>query len=565
MSHHLRPNLARRIRLLARTGSLFAAALFIGLAIERGPPVSPEGEGIERDIQYVFVGVGVFATTLAWRFPAPGGLLLTVAGAVLGVAAAGRFPPLTALGLALLFIVPGVLFLMLWVSERRFLTQALAATFVVGLLALGGQLAMAQHDNAFGPQHPGSDLKTAPVDAVEWVWAGGVTSTGATVKAKLAVEGGRVRLVASTAADLSSPVSSPAATASNGNVAKLTLSSLASDTIYYYAVEVDGVIDAGRGRGRFRTFPEGPASFRFAVGACARSGSNGAVFDTIRESEPLLYLSAGDLHYENIDRNDRDAFRDAYDRQLSQPAQAALYASTAFAYTWDDHDYGPNNSDGRAAGREAARLTYREYVPHYDLPGGDGDAAIYQAFSVGSVRFILLDTRSERGIAGADSLLGPRQLAWLKTELTAAAASHTLVVLVSSVPWIADASPSRDDWGGYAAERQEISDFVAGRGIDNLLMIAGDAHMLAIDDGRNSGYAAAGGAGFPVFHAAALDRPGSEKGGPYSEGAFPGAGQFGLVSVTDDGLNPVRVDLSGRDWTGKEIVAYSFTLSQPAP
>ena len=565
MSQHLRPDLARRIRLLARTGSFFAAALFLGLAIERGPPVSPEGEGLERIIQYVFVGVGVFATALAWRFPAPGGLLLIIAGAVLGVAAAGRFSTLTALGVALLFIVPGVLFLTLWVSERRFLTQALAAAFVVGLLALGGQLATAQHDAAFGAQHPASELKAAPVDAVEWVWAGGVTSTGATVKAKLAAEGSHVRLVASTAADLSNPISSPAATAVAGSVsvATLTLSGLAANTTYHYAVEVDGELDAGRGR--FRTFPEGPASFTFAVGACARSGSNGAVFDTIRESEPILYLSAGDFHYENIDRNDRDAFRNAYDRQLSQPAQAALYASTAFAYTWDDHDYGPNNSDGTAAGREAARLTYREYVPHYDLPGGDGDAAIYQAFSVGSVRFILLDTRSERGIAGADSLLGPRQLAWLKTELAAAAESHALVVIVSSVPWIADASPSRDDWGGYAAERQEISDFVAGRGIDNLLLLAGDAHMLAIDDGTNSDYAAAGDAGFPVFHAAALDRPGSEKGGPYSEGAFPGAGQFGLISVADDGLNPVRVDLSGRDWTGREIVAYSFTLPQPAP
>ena len=52
-----------------------------------------------------------------------------------------------------------------------------------------------------------------------------------------------------------------------------------------------------------------------------------------------------------------------------------------------------------------------------------------------------------------------------------------------------------------------------------------DRHRwLAIDDGTNSDYAAEGGGGFPVFQAAAFDRPGSKKSSPYSEGAFTGAG-----------------------------------------
>ena len=70
-------------------------------------------------------------------------------------------------------------------------------------------------------------------------------------------------------------------------------------------------------------------------------------------------------------------------------------------------------------------------------------------------------------------------------------------------------------------------------------MISGDAHMVAIDDGRNSGYATAGRGGFPVFQAAALESPGSEKGGPYAignEGGGPGPGiagrrQFGVFEI----------------------------------
>ena len=84
-------------------------------------------------------------------------------------------------------------------------------------------------------------------------------------------------------------------------------------------------------------------------------------------------------------------------------------------------------------------------------------------------------------------------------------------------------------------------------------MVSGDAHMVAIDDGTNSGYAAGGEGGFPVLQAAALDRPGSVKGGPYSEGTFPGGGQFGLVDIDDLG-DRIVVTMRGMRWDGAELV-----------
>lgn len=91
-------------------------------------------------------------------------------------------------------------------------------------------------------------------------------------------------------------------------------------------------------------------------------------------------------------------------------------------------------------------------------------------------------------------------------------------------------------------------------------MLAGDAHMVALDDGTNSGYGPSG-KGFPVLHASALDRPGSVKGGPYSDGTFPGAGQFGLLRVTDTGGKSITVELSGQDWTGRVLVSRTFRIS----
>ena len=59
--------------------------------------------------------------------------------------------------------------------------------------------------------------------------------------------------------------------------------------------------------------------------------------------------------------------------------------------------------------------------------------------------------------------------------------------------------------------------------------------MVAIDDGSHSDYATDGGAPINVFHAAAIDRPGSYKGGPYSQGYSREEGQFGVIEVKDEG------------------------------
>jgi hypothetical protein len=95
-------------------------------------------------------------------------------------------------------------------------------------------------------------------------------------------------------------------------------------------------------------------------------------------------------------------------------------------------------------------------------------------------------------------------------------------------------------------------------------MLSGDAHMVAGDDGTNSDYSTQHMGGFPVFHAAALDRPGTIKGGPYSLGTYPGGGQFGLLQIEDDGDGPVRVTFRGLDYTGRELLSYTYTPPVPA-
>ena len=224
-------------------------------------------------------------------------------------------------------------------SRRRFVTSLASASLLVTskrLPLLGAQ--------------GGSD-------AVEFVWAGAVTPTSAKVRAKTRREGARVRLLLSTSDDLARPRESDVVTttmAENGRVATFNADGLSPDTRYYYGIEVDGVEDPGA-RGRFRTFASGPYSFSFVFGSCARTGSESAVFDQIRRLDPHFFLHLGDFHYLNIGVNERDAFRNGYSRVLASRTQSALYRAVPIAYMWDDHDYGPDDSDKSAPGRDASR------------------------------------------------------------------------------------------------------------------------------------------------------------------------------------------------------------------
>lgn len=522
----------------------------------------PGGDAYEITQQQVFGVVFAVSAALAWKWKIVGGLIAAFAAGALIVFAARQLEVIDATVVAVAFIVPGALWIVLALCDRS--TKAAAAVLALTATALvaGGLVADSAYQELFGPFHPSSTTEAPSTDAVDWIWSGAVTTDSAVVSAKLSDDAGEARVAISESASLARPRYGSRVPVGDDRTVRMPVDGLQSDTTYHYALEVDGELKVSD-TGVFRTFPDGAASFTLAVGACARVGSNGAVFDRIREADPLLYVLAGDFHYANIGDDDRKAYQELYDFTLAQPGQAALYRSTPVSYVWDDHDFGADGSDGTSPSRPAAMGAYRDNVPHYPLAGPD--AAIYQAFTVGRMRVIITDTRSARSPSSDrddanKTMLGVEQKDWFKRELLAANSARQLILWVNSVPWIAKPAAGGDDWGGYTVEREELANFIADNEIVGLLMASGDAHMLAIDDGSNSDYSRSGRASFPILHAGALDRPGSVKGGPFSEGTFPGAGQFGLISVNDEGGDEITVGFTGHNWEGDTQLEHRFTV-----
>lgn len=441
-------------------------------------------------------------------------------------------------------------------------------------------------------------------------WSGAVTPASIIVKAKLLRENMAARLLVSKSQSLSDPVTYPpvVAEAEHGNVVRFVARNLEPATSYYYGLEVEGTLEKGKA-GQFQTLPPaGPASFTIAFSGDARTGSTLDTFDRIREHRPLLFMNLGDFHYLDIQTNHLGRFRDGYDAVLASPQQAALYRQVPFVYVWDDHDFAGNNSNRKAPAREAARLAYAENVPHYPLPLAFADrdgGPICQSFSVGRVKFIVTDCRSERDDAkkkddAAKTMLGAQQKAWFKQELLAANGKYPLICWVESVAWIGKAGtnyyhgiktnqygyihhtqlrtepnaktnqfvvPGAEDWWSvYSTERREIADFIKANRIRGVCILHADSHMLAADDGSNSDYATGGGAPIPVMCAAPLDKEPSIKGGPYSQGVYrvkPGEGCFGLFTVSDRG-EALDVTYSGRNNRDEEKISLKFSVRASA-
>ena len=389
---------------------------------------------------------------------------------------------------------------------------------------------------------------------------------------RLTTPGERVRLIVSPNAAQTSAVFSEAATtaAPSGNALKLSIQGLLPDTDYFYGFEVNGVVRTEPvSKGRFHTFPVGKSSFKIAfAGDSHYTTLNQTAFDEILAAKPMLFIHAGDLHYNDTNSTNLDDYRANYDNVLSQPNEAALFRNLASVYTWDDHDFCGNNSDSTFIGRNAARAVYSERVPHYPLPASAG-GTIAQSLTVGRVRIIVTDLRSAadqefKVDSPAKTHLGAAQKAWFKQELLDAHnAGSPLILWVCANPWIGALNPAQDsdNWTGFQFERAEIANFIRVNHISNVVLLSADMHALAYDDGTHSDYATGGGAPLVVLQAAALTEGGTIKGGPYSVGPLPGAQQYGMLEVYDNGGPSIACRFLGMRVGQGVQMSYVFSTS----
>lgn len=417
--------------------------------------------------------------------------------------------------------------------------------------------------------------------SVVHVWAGAATQSSVWVRGK--VGGASTRLVVSATPDLSAPMFFGPVAPTGDGIVSLEATGLEADTRYWYALEDDGVLDTDFA-GTVRTHPPvgEPASFTFgAAGDAGLTGagddshitsavSNNPVFDTMRiqaaAEDWLFFAHLGDIHYRNISTANTSLFRAAYDDVLTyngtlgaDARQGRFYRDVSLAYVWDDHDFGPNNSDSSAAGRDTACSVYRERVPHYPLPAGGGAQPIYQSWQVGRVLFVAADVRADRDPNGAPqtatkTMLGTAQKVWLEQMLSTSTAEALVWIMPSQ--WIA---LGPDTWASFMHERDELVLLLGRTGwLHRTIMLTADKHALAISSGPGNAWGA-----FPIYMFASMDASYGVVEPMWDLGMSVGRQRYGTVRVEDRGHT---IALTGTGWiNGTEWKSHTAYVHAGAP
>jgi hypothetical protein len=341
-------------------------------------------------------------------------------------------------------------------------------------------------------------------------------------------------------------------TGTNG-FTKFTTGTLSANTQYYYFLE-DNLGQRyydKNSKGAVKTPNAAGTATNFTVhlGSCITSGSAGEALyhSASRSTRPAFWLNMGDIHYEDIGTNDQNLARTAMRVAMEKQAIRASLRDTALVYMPDDHDYSGNNIDGTAPGIPAVQATVREMFPTYTLPVSD---SLEHAFTIGRIRFIILDVRAHRSDPAATdnsskTMLGTTQKAWLKSELLNA--TEPVKVVMSGMVWHGTTTTD-DTWAKYSTERTELLNYISSNNITGLYFVSGDSHFLAADNGTNAP------GGFPAIQVAPVNNSATVRGGStWSQGAYPTAAdaatykQYGILDFTDDGTT-VTIDFTGYDY-----------------
>lgn len=430
----------------------------------------------------------------------------------------------------------------------RLVPGALAACLLLASPALAGELT-------------GGPLVGWTTDASATIW---VRADGA---CKVAVEW----WAAGTRPDTPRRSEPVATVADADHTAVVTLEGLEPGKAYTYGLLVDGEAAGtkagGAGPWTFRTHPKpGTGKVSIAFGSCVhlKRFPVQPVFDACAALQPTAFVFLGDnVYYSNEDARDRAKMWEVYRAQRECPSMARLIATTPMYAQWDDHDYGPNDSDRTYPLKDHARDVFKAYWPATGY--GEEGKGIHTRHSIGPVDLFLVDDRTFRDpnklpSSPEKTMMGVKQREWLVAGL---AASKAPVKLVATASQFLARYHGFESWQLAREEREGILDAIRDKKIAGVLFISGDRHLCEVVKypKERVGYALWDVTSSPLANR--LFEAGVNVHNPDRVFVSAASNNFGLITVDADAR---KVTLELRDEQGKVMwSAEPDDLLGPAP
>lgn len=274
---------------------------------------------------------------------------------------------------------------------------------------------------------------------------------------------------------------------------------------YDYTITIDGVEQSLVAPATFATqdlweFRKPPPDFTFIVGSCAYIndpeydrpgepyGKTTRTFELMGESGADFMIWTGDSWYwreADFDSLSGMWYRPSHDRAI--PEMQRLLGSMHHYATWDDHDYGPNDSNWSFEYKDTALDVFKAYWGNHQY-GERENAGVYSKFYWGDAAFFLMDNHYYRDAAGLDqeahpekTQWGQRQLEWLKQSLLAAKQlNHFKFLFIASGNQMLQTQMTGESHELYRREREELMDFIVENKLTGVVFLTGDVHFSAM-------------------------------------------------------------------------------------
>ena len=246
--------------------------------------------------------------------------------------------------------------------------------------------------------------------------------------------------------------------------------------------------------------PELPANFKVAFTSCVNPirVPIQPIWTQVGVLRPDALLLIGDNNYmpmrpEAYEAPESTVFYALarYHRYLRDvPGLRSILSSIPTYGIWDDHDFGPNNSDRTFKWRELSLDLFKKYWPNPAAGTATTEGAFF-SFKIADVEFFMLDDRYHRDPNDAPdrtTMLGEGQLAWFKEQLKASTA--TFKVIVNGHTTTIDRGDRAEYWANFGNEREEFLKWMFAEKINGVFFISGDWHVGSLSriDFSKEGY-----------------------------------------------------------------------------
>lgn len=266
-------------------------------------------------------------------------------------------------------------------------------------------------------------------------------------------------------------------------------------TIYINNKKVDLTYETSFSSKKLWQWREDAPDFTIAFGSCMYInetafdrpgkpyGSGYNIFESISKRNPDIMIWGGDNTY--LRETDWDSKTGIYHRNTHSRAikeiQPLLAKTQNFA-VWDDHDYGPDDSDRSFYNKHITQKAFKDFWANktYGMHPNQNEG-VFSTFIWGDAQFFLLDDRffrsPNRRITGEKAMLGSAQLEWLIDALSSSSSNFKVIVIGGQV---INEFPDSENYGHFPEEKETLLREITENKIKGVLFLTGDRHFAEL-------------------------------------------------------------------------------------